>query len=69
MRMHRNCRCRLVPLDSGCTKRCYPSASAAKLAHTRAHFRVRVYRCEQCLAWHVANAEKERTGWNHGNRS
>jgi hypothetical protein len=40
-------------------KRQYRSQRAAKLAHTKAHFRVRPYRCDECGLWHAANHEKE----------
>lgn len=40
-------------------KRAYRSARAAKAAHRKAHFRIRVYLCEDCGHYHVAAAEKE----------
>lgn len=39
-------------------KRSYDSEEAARRAHASAGFRVRVYRCEPCNAYHVGNAEK-----------
>lgn len=41
-----------------CDKRSFRSESAAKLAHKSAHWRIRVYRCQQCHLFHVTNQEK-----------
>lgn len=43
-----------------CTKRCFPSARLAKRLHGHARFRVRVYWCDECKAFHVTNQEKKR---------
>ena len=39
-------------------KRAYRSRAAARAAHAAAGFRVRIYRCPRCDAFHVANADK-----------
>ena len=41
-----------------CTKRKFRGLHDARKAHTRAGFRIRVYRCDECRAFHVTNAEK-----------
>ena len=41
-----------------CTKRSYESEQAAKKAHFRAGYRLRVYRCPECHAFHTTNADK-----------
>lgn len=42
-----------------CDKRAYRSVGAAKRAHTKAGFRIRVYKCELCGLLHVTASEKE----------
>lgn len=44
-----------------CAKVGYTSVKAARRAHNRAGFRIRVYECEECGRLHVTNEEK-RTG-------
>ena len=39
-------------------KRRYPSATGARRAHAKAHWRVRPYQCTRCHGWHVTNNEK-----------
>lgn len=39
-------------------KHAFTSKDAARRAHAKAHWRLRVYYCVPCLGWHVANAEK-----------
>lgn len=42
-----------------CThKRGYPTEKAARLAHRTAGFRIRVYWCRLCRAFHATNSEK-----------
>lgn len=41
-----------------CTKRSFDSVAAARRAHGKAGFRVRVYRCPNCPHYHVTNHEK-----------
>jgi hypothetical protein len=41
-----------------CTKRPFASVHDARVAHRRAGFRVRVYRCPDCHHYHVTNNEK-----------
>lgn len=48
----------MKPPDGACSKRGYPTAHEARVAHRRAGFRLRVYTCPDCHAWHVTNAEK-----------
>lgn len=42
----------------GCGKRCFTSVKAARAAHKRARFRVRIYFCLACCAWHATNQDK-----------
>lgn len=44
--------------EAVCGKLCHESKHAAKVAHKHAHFRIRVYYCDGCHAWHVTNNEK-----------
>lgn len=44
----------------GCKgKRVYKSTHHAKLAHSKAGFRVRPYYCDACEGYHVANSDKK----------
>lgn len=43
-----------------CDKRAYRSVGAAKRAHTKAGFRIRVYKCPDCGFLHATNAEKSK---------
>jgi len=43
-------------------KRQFASRDAAKRAHRRASFRLRIYYCEDCRALHVTNADKRHDG-------
>ena len=45
-----------------CAKRSYASASAAKMAHQKASYRIRVYYCDDCRSFHVTNADKRWSG-------
>lgn len=42
-----------------CGKRCFPSEKAAKAAHRKAGWRIRVYYCRDCRAMHVTNNDKK----------
>ncbi|MBX3465318.1 MAG: hypothetical protein KF878_00280 [Planctomycetes bacterium] len=44
-----------------CRKRAYTSVRAARLAHRSASWRLRVYRCADCLKFHICNQEKRRS--------
>lgn len=44
--------------DEGCGKRCFRSAASARSAHTRARWRVRIYFCRPCRAFHATNQDK-----------
>lgn len=48
--------------DYGCGKRPYGSEHAARQRNRWARFRVRVYWCRECRAYHVANADKKYDG-------
>lgn len=50
------------PRATGCWKRAYPSAKAAKLANRHASWRVKTYWCPVCAGYHVSNGEKLRGG-------
>jgi len=39
-------------------KKGYPTKEAARMAHSKVGFRVRVYPCLECRLFHVANADK-----------
>lgn len=39
-------------------KRCYTSEDEAMRAHRRANWRIRVYWCAECTAYHVTNDDK-----------
>lgn len=41
-----------------CIKRTYESKQAALAAIRRAGWRAKVYMCDRCYKWHVANADK-----------
>lgn len=41
-----------------CGKRAYGSAAKAREANRHASWRIRVYRCRECRAWHASNADK-----------
>jgi hypothetical protein len=41
-----------------CLKRGYASARAARAAHGRANFRIRVYMCRICGKFHATNPDK-----------
>ena len=41
-----------------CQKRGYNSPEAARRAHRKAHYRIRVYDCEVCGKFHATNNEK-----------
>lgn len=41
-----------------CTKRSYVSERTARLATQRVGWRIKTYYCDECRAYHVANAEK-----------
>ena len=44
-----------------CGKKCYTSEKAVRIAHKRAHWRIRAYQCDECNgAWHATNNEKEK---------
>lgn len=45
-------------MPAPCTKKTFTSIDAAKRAHRKASYRIRVYRCESCGAFHVTNDEK-----------
>jgi hypothetical protein len=58
-------------------KVCYRGPNEARQAHRHAHYRIRVYRCDWCPAWHVTNGEKanrqssrgdwtQEQQWQHG---
>lgn len=51
---------RLHALDGAvmCAKHAYASVKAARRAHRKASYRIRVYRCDACHAWHVTNQDK-----------
>lgn len=42
----------------GCPKKRFDSVVAARRAHRKAHYRIRVYHCEYCAGYHVTNNEK-----------
>lgn len=44
--------------DEGCGKRCFRSSAAAKAAHAQARWRVRIYFCRPCRAFHATNQDK-----------
>lgn len=44
--------------NATCSKRCFASRQAAKAAHQTAGWRMRIYWCRSCKAWHVTNHEK-----------
>lgn len=44
--------------DAICVKRRYLSAHEARIAQRRAGYRIRVYQCPDCRAWHATNNEK-----------
>lgn len=41
-----------------CGKVCYRGEHEARLAHRAAHYRIRVYWCDDGRAYHVTNGEK-----------
>jgi hypothetical protein len=41
-----------------CKKRGFESERQAKIAHRKAAYRIRAYRCPECALWHVTNSEK-----------
>ena len=55
-----NVRGRLPQEPSVCPKRGFDSRAAAMAAHSKAGWRIRVYRCRVCHLLHVTNADKRR---------
>lgn len=53
--------------EQECGKRCYSSRHGAKLAHRRAGFRVNIYWCHGCRAWHACATDKK-PNRSHGRR-
>lgn len=47
-----------VDIGITCGKRIYTSVRAARLAHAKAHYRVRAFWCDECGGYHVTNNEK-----------
>ena len=41
-----------------CTKRRYPGKHAARVANSIVSFRLHIYYCDDCGAYHVSHAEK-----------
>ena len=41
-----------------CSKKVYVSVREARVCHNNAHWRIRVYWCDECRGYHATNAEK-----------
>lgn len=39
-------------------KRIWRGQNEAKRAHSKAHFRIKAYRCRECCGWHVTARDK-----------